>query len=130
MIFFKWAIFSIIFCTENRTNLNLLINCCSIIVKNVAYAWATKIRSNLYLFFHLWKTIEFLFSVLKSIKAFILPFYFPFSHFLSPFFLFLSSFFLFLLHFPLFSLRLFIFFPKMTSANIPPPWVGGVFFKI
>ncbi len=62
--------------------------------------------------------------------AFILPFYFPFSHFLSPFFLFLSSFFLFLLHFPLFPLRLFIFFPPIDIGRyFPPPRVGGYFPK-
>jgi hypothetical protein len=52
--------------------------------------------------------------------AFILPVYFPFSHFLSPFFLSLSLFYLFLLYFPPFSLRLFIFFPQITLAVNPP----------
>ncbi len=58
--------------------------------------------------------------------ASVLPFYFPFSHFLSHFFLFLFPFFLFRLHFPPFSLHFFIFFPQMTSANIPPPPGGGM----
>ncbi len=61
-----------------------------------------------------------LFALILPYFAFILPFYFPFSHFLSPFFL-------FLLYFPPFSLRLFIFFPQMTSADIPPPRGGGYF---
>jgi hypothetical protein len=61
-----------------------------------------------------------LFALILLYFAFILPFYFPFSHFL-------STFFLFHLHFPPFSLCLFIFFPHMTSADIPPP--GGYFPK-
>ncbi len=47
--------------------------------------------------------------------AFILPFYFPFSHFL--------------LYFPPFSLRLFIFFPQISSADISPPQGGGGVFS-
>ncbi len=62
------------------------------------------------------------FCLNSSLFAFILPFYFPFSHFLSPFFL-------FLLHFLPFSLRLFIFFPQMTLAEIPPS-EGRVFSNI
>jgi hypothetical protein len=44
-----------------------------------------------------------------------------------PYFSFIfSPFFLFLLYFLPFSLRLFIFFPQMTSADIPPPPGVGV----
>ncbi len=60
------------------------------------------------------------FALILTYFAFILPCYFSFSHLLSPFFL-------CLLHFPPFSLCLFIFFPQMTSADIPPPPGGGVF---
>ncbi len=59
--------------------------------------------------------------------AFILPLYFPFSHFLSPFFLFHSPFFLFLLHFPPFSLHLFIFFPPNNIGWYSPGVGGGIF---
>ncbi len=57
--------------------------------------------------------------------AIILPFYFPFSHFLSPFpflpFSFtLSSFFLFAFSY---------FFSQVTSADIPPPPPGGRVFS-
>ncbi len=61
-----------------------------------------------------------LFALILPYFAFILPFFFLFSHILSPFFLFPSPFFLFLLHFPPFSLCLFIFFP--------PNDIGWYFF--
>ncbi len=67
-----------------------------------------------------------LFSLILPYFAFILPFNFPFSHFLSHFFLFLFPFFLFLLHFPPFSLRLFIFFPPNDIGWYFPPPTGGV----
>jgi hypothetical protein len=51
-------------------------------------------------------------------------FSFPFSSFFCPLF------FLFLLHFPSFSLRLFMFFPQIILADIPPPPGGEVFSNI
>ncbi len=60
------------------------------------------------------------FCLISTLFCIYFPLYFPFSLFFSPFFHFLSPFFLFLLHFPHFSLSLFIFFPQMTLADIPP----------
>ncbi len=56
----------------------------------------------------------------SSLFCIILPFYLPFSHFLSPFFRFLKYI------FPLFLFAFSYFFPQMTLADIPPPQ-GGYF---
>ncbi len=82
-----------------------------------------------YIFFPSHGTLFFnshrgLFSLILPYFAFILPFYFPFSHLLSPFFIFsLSSFFFYI--FPPFSLHIFIFFPPNDIGWYPPP--GGIF---
>jgi hypothetical protein len=64
-------------------------------------------------------------SGLATAGVFILPFYFPISHFLSPFFLFLSPFFIFFplscfsfYIFPIFLIVFSYFFSQMTSADI------------
>jgi hypothetical protein len=64
-----------------------------------------------------------LFALILPYFAFILSFYFPFSHFLSPFFL-------FLLLFPLFLFAFSYFFPQMTLADIFSPPGGGGYFPI
>ncbi len=51
----------------------------------------------------------------------------PIFSFSFPSLLFLSPFSPFLLHFPRFSLPFFIFFPQMTSADIPPSGGRGYF---
>ncbi len=68
------------------------------------------------LFFH---SHRGLLAIILPYFAVSLPFYFPFSHFLSPFFLFLK-------YFPPFSLCLFIFFPPNDISWYPPPR-GGIF---
>ncbi len=60
-----------------------------------------------------------LFALILPYFAIILPFYFPFPHFLSPFFIFFYIF-LFLFAFSYFS-------PQMTLGDIPPGGGGGIF---
>ncbi len=60
----------------------------------------------------------------RDLFAFLLPYFAISLLFYLPFSLLLSLFLLFLLHFPPFSLPLFIVFPLLTQADIPPKGRG------